>query len=151
MLRPLDAVGGVPIPVSGLISFAGGVMKRDNKNANTGSRITLLEMNRSIDAIPCRDQHPHRTLLDCSVDLPKLHKVISIRPNLSDVILMIGTLHANVRHYLNEQGEIEGSLLPEGGEIWYLCPECGDHGVITGWKRTSWDRSAPLEPQTRQL
>ncbi len=40
-------------------------------------------------------------------------------------------------------GEIEAHLLPDTGEIVYMCPECGDHGVITGWKDTSWDRSAP--------
>jgi hypothetical protein len=132
--------------------------------------------------------------------LATLHRVISVRPDFPGAILMIGTLHANVRHFLNEQGElskmpgpavalavflrqvvgwvtmphpspagrtnitcrrspgrkrcpgeIEGSLLPEAGEIWYLCPECGDHGVITGRKGTSWDRSAPLETQTRHL
>jgi hypothetical protein len=126
------------------------------------------------------------------VDLATSHKSISIRPDFSRAILMIGTLHANVRHFLNEQGElarmpgpavalavflrqvvgwvtmnhpspagrtnitcrrspgqkrclgeIEGSLLLEAGEIWYLCPECGDHGVIIGWKGTSWDRSVP--------
>jgi hypothetical protein len=39
-------------------------------------------------------------------------------------------------------GEIGAYLLPDTGQIVYMCPECGDNGVITGWKGTSWDRSA---------
>ena len=70
----------------------------DNKNANTGSRIILLEMHRSIDAIPFRDQHPHRFLLDCSVDLATLHRVISVRPDFPGAILMI----SRDREFLNQ-------------------------------------------------
>ena len=40
-------------------------------------------------------------------------------------------------------GEIGAYLLPDTGQIVYMCPECGDNGVINGWKNTSWDRSAP--------
>jgi len=38
--------------------------------------------------------------------------------------------------------EIEACLLPDSGEIEYFCPECGDNGVIRGWKGSPWDRSS---------
>jgi hypothetical protein len=41
------------------------------------------------------------------------------------------------------QGEIEAYLLPETDQIIYMCTECGDNSVITGWEGTSWDRSSP--------
>ena len=41
------------------------------------------------------------------------------------------------------RGEIEVFLLPDDGQIIYICPECVDHGVITGWEGTFWDRSFP--------
>jgi|GEM_PF-2237524 len=44
------------------------------------------------------------------------------------------------------RGEIEAYLLPEEGEIWYICSECGDNGVIRGWEKTSWDRSSQGVP-----
>jgi hypothetical protein len=43
-------------------------------------------------------------------------------------------------------GEIGAYLLPDTGQIIYMCPECGDNGVITGWEGTSWDRSAHSLP-----
>lgn len=38
-------------------------------------------------------------------------------------------------------GEVNAYLIPDTGEIWYVCPHCGDNGVIRGWEGTSWNRS----------
>jgi hypothetical protein len=46
-------------------------------------------------------------------------------------------------------GEIEACLFPDTGEIEYYCPECGDNGVIHGWRGGPWDRSPLQNPQTR--
>jgi predicted RNA-binding Zn-ribbon protein involved in translation (DUF1610 family) len=37
--------------------------------------------------------------------------------------------------------EIQAYLIKETGEIWYVCPDCGDNDVIRGWERTFWNRS----------
>ncbi len=38
-------------------------------------------------------------------------------------------------------GDADAFLLPEEKEIHYMCPECGDNGVIQGWESIGWDRS----------
>jgi len=34
----------------------------------------------------------------------------------------------------------------DGSTIMWECPVCGDHGVITGWEDTFWDRRTGLRP-----
>lgn len=36
-------------------------------------------------------------------------------------------------------GDIRGRLQSVSGEIYWLCPVCGDHGVISSWEETPWD------------
>ena len=38
-------------------------------------------------------------------------------------------------------GELEISLNPDTEQIHWLCPECGDEGVLTGWRGSIWDVS----------
>jgi len=38
-------------------------------------------------------------------------------------------------------GELEISLNPNTEQIHWLCPECGDEGVVTGWRGLIWDMS----------
>ena len=37
-------------------------------------------------------------------------------------------------------GEIMAELRPDGAEIVWHCPYCGENGVIRGWEYTLWDR-----------
>lgn len=36
-------------------------------------------------------------------------------------------------------GEIEGYISPESDRIQWMCLDCGDNGVISGWQGTMWD------------
>ena len=36
-------------------------------------------------------------------------------------------------------GELEISLNPDTKQIHWLCTECGDEGVVTGWEGLIWD------------
>jgi hypothetical protein len=36
------------------------------------------------------------------------------------------------------------------GTIWWMCPECGDNGLITGWVGTQWDGRASRSPGERE-
>ena len=36
-------------------------------------------------------------------------------------------------------GELKISLNPATKQIHWLCPECGDEGVVTGWSGLMWD------------
>jgi len=36
-------------------------------------------------------------------------------------------------------GEVDAFLDWETGEIIWLCPECLDNGIVSGWKGTLWD------------
>jgi len=38
-------------------------------------------------------------------------------------------------------GELEISLNPDTEQIHWLCPECEDEGVVTGWRGLIWDMS----------
>jgi hypothetical protein len=38
-------------------------------------------------------------------------------------------------------GELEISLNPDTEQIHWLCPKCGDEGVVTGWRGLIWDMS----------
>jgi hypothetical protein len=38
-------------------------------------------------------------------------------------------------------GELEISLNPDTKQIHWLCTECGDEGVVTGWSGLIWDMS----------
>jgi hypothetical protein len=40
------------------------------------------------------------------------------------------------------RGEILAALAPDGAEISWQCPVCGDNGVIHGWEGTRWDRGS---------
>jgi hypothetical protein len=39
-------------------------------------------------------------------------------------------------------GEIHASMDGGGGAVDWVCPACGDGGVIRGWQDTRWDRRA---------
>jgi hypothetical protein len=36
-------------------------------------------------------------------------------------------------------GTLEITLNPHGKQIHWICPECGDEGVLTGWDGLIWD------------
>ncbi len=38
-------------------------------------------------------------------------------------------------------GEIVAALNSKAGEVEWICPACGERGVISGWRGTRWDRS----------
>jgi hypothetical protein len=38
-------------------------------------------------------------------------------------------------------GELEIRLNPNTEQIHWMCPECGDEGVVTGWAGLIWDMS----------
>jgi hypothetical protein len=37
------------------------------------------------------------------------------------------------------RGEIVAGF-EDGGKVSWLCPVCGENGVVSGWERTRWDR-----------
>jgi hypothetical protein len=37
--------------------------------------------------------------------------------------------------------EVNAYMDPEDRDILYMCPRCGDNGVIRGWDDAGWDRS----------
>ena len=37
--------------------------------------------------------------------------------------------------------EIAGFVDPETDDIVWMCPKCGDHGLISNWRGTIWDMS----------
>ncbi len=41
------------------------------------------------------------------------------------------------------KGELEIELVPETGQIHWICPVCQDEGVVTGWEDLIWDISNP--------
>ena len=47
------------------------------------------------------------------------------------------------------KGKLEIDLNSDTDQIHWMCPECGDEGVVTGWKGLIWDMtdslSAPLQ------
>ena len=46
-------------------------------------------------------------------------------------------------------GVIESELHPEGNELRWWCPVCGDNGLISNWEGTRWDpaRKYPSMPE----
>jgi hypothetical protein len=36
-------------------------------------------------------------------------------------------------------GKLDISFDPEADEIHWLCPECGDEGLVSGWRGLIWD------------
>jgi hypothetical protein len=46
-------------------------------------------------------------------------------------------------------GELEISLNPDTDQIHWLCFECGDEGVVTGWKGLIWDLSDSSKEPTQ--
>jgi hypothetical protein len=48
-------------------------------------------------------------------------------PPFPDAAIMNGTWYLNATHYLNE-----AYLLPDNGQIIYICPECGDYADTIG-------------------
>lgn len=48
-------------------------------------------------------------------------------------------------------GYIEADLDPQTEDIVWRCPVCDDHGIISNWKGTSWDRSgSPASTRSRK-
>src|SRR5689334_2881803 len=45
------------------------------------------------------------------------------------------------------RGEIMAELRADSEEITWLCPWCGENGVIRGWEHTLWDRRRPPESE----
>lgn len=38
-------------------------------------------------------------------------------------------------------GKVAVDLVPDTDQIHWVCPECGDEGLLTGWKGLIWDMS----------
>lgn len=36
-------------------------------------------------------------------------------------------------------GRIAALRIPDTGEVEWICPECGDHGVVCNWQGMCWD------------
>ncbi|HHY38555.1 MAG TPA: hypothetical protein GX507_06490 [Clostridia bacterium] len=43
-------------------------------------------------------------------------------------------------------GYIRVVRAPDTGEVEWICPECGDCGVVYNWRGTCWDIQKPLWP-----
>ena len=41
------------------------------------------------------------------------------------------------------KGQLDINLDPATDQIHWICPNCGDEGVVTGWKGLIWDMSDP--------
>ena len=41
------------------------------------------------------------------------------------------------------KGKLDIELVPETGQIHWICPICHDEGVVTGWENLIWDISNP--------
>ena len=41
------------------------------------------------------------------------------------------------------KGKLDIELVPETGQIHWICPICQDEGVVTGWEDLIWDISNP--------
>ena len=53
---------------------------------------------------------------------------------------------------LNQQacaGDLEVRLFPEKRLIYWQCPQCGDDGIIIGWKGLIWDKTIVLNPMAK--
>ena len=46
-------------------------------------------------------------------------------------------------------GEIHAGFAEDPREITWICPRCGDNGLIQGWRGTRWDRSPGSTAPTR--
>jgi len=38
-------------------------------------------------------------------------------------------------------GEVFGFIIPDSGNIMWMCPECNNRGLISNWRGTIWDLS----------
>jgi hypothetical protein len=67
---------------------------------------------------------------------------------------MADTWITDISHFLDEEGEIVPgpprvrklaeyltSIIVMASDIVWMCPVCGDHGLISNWRGTIWDMS----------
>lgn len=47
-------------------------------------------------------------------------------------------------------GALEVGLFPEKRLIYWQCPQCGDDGMIIGWKGLIWDKTIVLNPMVKR-